>query len=180
MKALLWLDLEMSGLDPEEEKILEVAAVITDMDLKPIEEYHRVVYQPQEILDGMDEWCKDTHGKSGLTKLVPKGMPLEEVEKEVCALVHKHWKINDRHKDSRPILAGNSISSDRKFIDRYMKKFSKLLHYRLLDVSSFKTVFKAMFGVEYKKKNAHRAVDDIHESIAELKAYLKHVKVPKK
>lgn len=171
-KPWFWVDLEMTGLDDVTDRILEVAVVITDSDFKPLEEFHRVVFQPPAVLESMNDWCKDTHGKSGLTALVAKGTPLEQVEKELIALLDRHYSIADR-----VVLVGNSVGNDRRFIDRYLPEVAKRLHYRLIDVSSFKEIFREKYGVEFKKGNAHRAVDDIHESIRELKSYLSHVKI---
>lgn len=163
--------MEMTGLDEKTDFILEVAIIITDIDFKPIDTYHKIIYQPAEILERMDTWCKNTHGKSGLTAAVPHGESLEKVEKEVCALITKHFKTE------RAVLYGNSIHQDRKFIDQHMKDFAKLLHYRIVDVSSFKEVFKRKYGVEYKKakESNHRALDDVQESINELSFYLTKV-----
>jgi len=173
MKNLLWVDLEMTGLDEKIDHILEVAAVVTNAELKTLEEYHRVVFQPAEVLAGMNDWCKKTHGESGLTKAVPQGTPLGVVEKELLALCSRHFGDKDRI-----VLAGNSVGNDRRFIDAYTPLFAKRLHYRLIDVSSFKEVFRERWGVQFEKKNAHRAVDDIHESIRELAHYLSFVTVP--
>lgn len=165
----------MTGLDDVRDRILEFAAVITDLDMKPLEELHRIVYQPQEVLDGMNDWCKKTHGESGLTQAVPQGTPLDQVEQEALALLKKHFPANE------PIvLSGNSIGNDRRFVDRYMPELAKRLHYRMIDVSSFKEIFREKYGLAFHKKNAHRAVDDIHESIRELNYYLGHVVVSKK
>jgi oligoribonuclease len=171
-KPLFWVDLEMTGLDDNRDKILEVAIVVTDIDLKPLEEYHRVVFQPKEVVEAMNDWCKKTHGESGLTAAIPGGTPLEQVEKEVLGLIQRHYDSKDR-----VVLVGNSIGNDRRFIDRYMPEMAKRLHYRLIDVSSFKEIFRDKYGLQFNKKNAHRAVDDIHESIRELAFYLSHVHV---
>jgi oligoribonuclease len=172
-KRLLWMDLEMTGLDDQKDQILEVAAVITDLELKPLEEFHRVVFQPQDVLAGMNDWCKKTHGESGLTAACATGTPLAEVERELLALIDRHYSAKDR-----PVICGNSICNDRRFLDRYCVDFSKRLHYRVIDVSSFKEVYRERWGIEFKKKNSHRAVDDIFESIRELEHYLSFVKVP--
>lgn len=169
-KALFWIDLEMTGLDDATDSILEVAIVITDMDLKPLETYHRVVFQPQDVLDRMNDWCKKTHGESGLTAAIPHGTPLATVEKEMLELIQRHYSSKDR-----VVLVGNSVGNDKRFIDRYMPEFAKKLHYRLIDVSSFKEIFRDKYGLEFSKKNSHRAVDDILESIAELGFYLSFV-----
>lgn len=174
-KNLLWIDLEMTGLDEHTDSILEAAAVITDIDLNPLEELHRIVFQPKEVLDNMNDWCKKTHGESGLTAAVPTGTPLVQVEQELLALMDRHFGATDRI-----VLAGNSIGNDRRFIDRYMPQIAKRLHYRVIDVSSFKEVFRERYHLNVNKGNAHRAVDDIHESIKELAYYLSFVQVPKK
>ncbi len=172
-KRLLWMDLEMTGLDDQKDQILEVAAVVTDLELKPLEEFHRVVFQPPEVLAGMNDWCKKTHGDSGLTAACATGTPLVEVERELVALLDRHYSSKDR-----PVLCGNSISNDRRFLDRYCVEFSKRLHYRMIDVSSFKEIYRERWGIDFKKKNSHRAVDDIFESIRELEHYLSFVKIP--
>jgi oligoribonuclease len=169
----LWLDMEMSGLDVSKCRILEVAAIVTDRELRPLESYQAVVFQPKEVLDAMDAWCTENHGKSGLTAAVANGLPEAEVEKQLVALVDRHFAANER-----PILSGNSIGQDRKFIDAYLPVFSNRLHYRMLDVTSFKVVLGDRFGIRYEKKGAHRALDDIHESIAELSHYLSFVNAP--
>lgn len=164
----------MTGLDEKTDTILEVAVVITDTDLKPLHEYSRVVYQPQSVLDGMNDWCKENHGRSGLTAAVPGGTPLDQVEKELLAVANQFYRPGDKI-----VLVGNSVGNDRRFIDQYLKEFSKRLHYRLIDVSSFKEVYRDIYNIKFDKKNAHRAVDDIHESIKELQHYLSFVQAPK-
>ncbi len=173
MKHFFWVDLEMTGLDDVKDVILEVAAIITDTDLKPIEEFHRVVFQPKEALDGMDDWCKRTHGASGLTAAVASGTPLAEVDQQLTDTVNKFFPTNERI-----VLVGNSVSNDKRFIDRYMPKLAARLHYRVIDVSSFKEIFREKWAIQVQKKNTHRAVDDIRESIEELQTYLSYVKVP--
>jgi oligoribonuclease len=140
-----WIDLEMTGLDDAKDVILEVAAAVTDLDFNVLEELDRVVRQPQEALDRMDDWCKKTHGASGLTEKVKTiGEPLEKVEAELIALLDRHFP----KKEDKVVLAGNSVGNDRRFIDRYLPAFAKRLHYRLIDVSSFKEVFRQKYGVK--------------------------------
>lgn len=170
----LWIDMEMSGLDVSKCRILEVAAIVTDSQFTPKESYHAVVYQPPEVLAAMDAWCTENHAKSGLTAAVAKGAPETQVEQQLLQLLDRHWAAGEE----RPILAGNSIGQDRKFIDAYMPALAKRLHYRMLDVSSFKIVFNDLYGVRYEKRGSHRALDDILESIAELSLYLSHVRAP--
>jgi oligoribonuclease len=172
-KPLFWVDLEMTGLDEKTDSILEVAIVITDIDFNALEEYHRIVFQPQDVLDRMNDWCKKTHGDSGLTASIPQGTPLATVDKEVLELINRHYKANDR-----VILVGNSVGNDKRFIDVYMPEVAKRLHYRLIDVSSFKEIFREKYGLQIAKGNKHRAIDDIHESIKELRFYLSHVSAP--
>lgn len=163
----------MTGLDEKVDSILEVAVVLTDLDFKVLEEYARVVFQPNDVLEKMNDWCKKNHKKTGLTDLVPKGVPLSKVEEELLALVAKYYDSKDKI-----VLAGNSIGNDKRFVDKYMLKFAERLHYRIMDVSSFKELFHQKYGIEHKKKNGHRALDDIKESIEELKKYLSFVSVP--
>ncbi len=163
--------MEMTGLNVEREVVIEVAAVITDYDFNEYASFETVIKQPQMYLDNMDKWNREHHYKSGLTEKVPKGMLPDNAEYELMQLVRKHFPPTGE----KPILAGNSIAQDRLFIDRYFKDFSKMLHYRMLDVSSWKIILRNKYNIEYKKKNQHRALDDIHESIDEMKFYLKHL-----
>lgn len=172
MTKFLWLDMEMTGLDVDKEVVIEVAAIITDTKLNSIDTYHSVVRQPQEFIDRMDDWNKRTHGASGLTEMISSGRDPEDVEKDLIKFVDKHFPSTERI-----ILAGNSIGQDRLFINKYFKKFAERLHYRMLDVTSFKIVFNNMFRISYaKKESAHRAIDDVQESINELKRYTEFIK----
>ena len=162
----------MTGLDVDKEVIIEVAAIVTDNKLEALETYHSIVKQPQEYIDRMDDWNKKTHGESGLTALIPTGQDPANVENDLLKLVEKHFTPKDRI-----ILAGNSIGQDRLFVNKYFKRFAERLHYRMLDVTSFKIVFNNMFQISYaKKQTKHRAIDDVQESINELKKYLEFVK----
>lgn len=174
-KRLFWVDLEMTGLDEKRDHILEVAVLITDPQLKTLDQYHSVVFQPPEILALMDDWCKNTHGKSGLTADVPNGKPLREVEKDLIALANKHYPDGKE----RIVLCGNSVGNDKRFIDAYWTEFAKKLHYRLVDVSSFKEVYRTRYGLQYRKseEGKHRALDDIVQSVKELEYYLSFIKV---
>jgi oligoribonuclease len=162
----LWLDMEMTGLDVEKERPIEVAALITDQKLQEVAKYHAVIFQPQSLLDRMDDWNKTHHGKSGLLDHIPMGKSMEVVDRELAEMIESVFH------GERAILAGNSIGQDRLFIDHYLPKTAALLHYRLLDVSSLKVVFQTMYGKFFDKKESHRALDDIHESINELKYYM--------
>jgi oligoribonuclease len=170
---LFWIDMEMSGLDVETEVIIEVAAIITDLNLKEIDSYEAVVKQPQHYISAMDDWNKAHHTQSGLIAKIPFGSEPETVEQNLIRLVKKHWSNAER-----PVLAGNSIHQDKIFIDKYFLELSPLLHYRMLDVSSWKIIFKEKLNFSYNKNNNHRALDDIRESIQELQAYLRFIKDP--
>lgn len=172
MKYLLWVDLEMTGLDPAENRIIECAGIVTDLAFDQLATFHRIVYQPADVLAKMDDWNVRTHTESGLLNAIPGGTPLQHVEQELTTLVSRFWP------EGMAVLAGNSIHQDRKFIDRYMPAFANLLHYRMIDVSAFKQVFKSLYHVEYQKENVHRALDDIRASIAELRYYLSFVRAP--
>lgn len=169
MTKLFWIDMEMTGLDVNKEVVIEVAAVVTDLQLNTLDTYHSVVRQEQKYLDAMDDWNKTHHRESGLTDAIPKGKDPAVVEKDLLVLLDKHFK------DERAVIAGNSISQDRLFINKYFKSFSARLHYRMLDVTAWKIMMNARFGIVHQKKNAHRAVDDIQESIDEMRLYLSKV-----
>lgn len=173
-QKFLWLDLEMSGLDVESCRILECAAIVTDHKWQELATFETIVFQPDSVLDAMDAWCTKTHGESGLTAAVRNGVPEAEAEQNFLRFIEKEIGFSETDKI---IIAGNSIGQDRKFLDRYWTNVSQKLHYRMLDVSSFKIVFNtSTINKVFEKKGAHRALDDIRESIAELKFYLNFVK----
>lgn len=180
VQNLYWLDMEMSGLDVNKEVIIEVACIVTDMNFRELDCFETVVKQPQSYLDNMDAWNKEHHGKSGLTAKVPQGMEPDMVEAKLIDMIDRHFPESKNDLKKRPILAGNSIMQDRLFIDKYFTKLSGRLHYRMVDVSSFKIILNNKFDVEYKKQNAHRALDDIRESIGELRHYLDRMQIEKK
>jgi oligoribonuclease len=173
LNKLLWIDMEMTGLDVNREVIIEVAAIVTDLELNALDTYDTVVKQPPSYLQAMDEWNTKHHGESGLTARVPTGREPSIVEDDLIRIVEKHFGTE------RPIIAGNSIFQDRTFIDRHMPRLAAKLHYRMVDVTSWKILMGERFGLEFEKKKAHRALDDIHESIGELRFYLQHVVVAK-
>ena len=174
MSKFLWLDLEMSGLQVASNVIIEAAAIVTNDKWEQLATYHSVVRQPQFYIDRMDEWNRTHHTKSGLIEQIPRGKPPELVEEELMTLIDQHFSETDK-----PILAGNSIHLDRNFIDFHWPRLAERLHYRMLDVTSWKLVLKSIFGVEYEKGDSHRALDDIQESINELKTYLSYIKTDK-
>ncbi|MEI7973538.1 MAG: oligoribonuclease [Bdellovibrio sp.] len=171
LEKLFWIDMEMTGLDVQKEGIIECAVLITNLQFDVLEQFESVVFQPPLLLEAMDEWNKQHHRDSGLTEKVPKGKPLDEVENQLIRMAQKHFP----DPRNRPVLAGNSIAQDRLFIEKYMPRFAQLLHYRTLDVSSWKLIFQNRFYQKYEKKNAHRALEDILESVAELKFYLSFI-----
>ena len=169
MEKLLWIDMEMTGLDVEKEVIIEVAAVVTDLQLQELDRYHSVVKQPTEYLATMDDWNQKHHKDSGLLDLIPSGKSPNLVENDLLLILDTHFQ------NERVVLAGNSIGQDRLFINKYLPQFASRLHYRMLDVTSYKIMFQNRFKITYEKKNSHRAVDDILESINELNHYLSHI-----
>ncbi len=165
---LLWVDLEMTGLDPEKDRILEVAAVATDWDFEPMAEMTDVVKVPEALMKRRmvgDFWEKNAESRDALMLQNRDGKTREKVEGELLAFV-------DRYFGKEVILAGNSIHQDRKFIDREWPELAKRLHYRMLDVSAWKVVMEGKFGKKFVKREAHRALDDIQGSMEELKWYL--------
>ena len=169
MDHMLWLDMEMTGLDINKEVPIEVAVIVTDRKMENLDTYHSVVKQPQSYLDAMDDWNKSHHGDSGLLDLIPSGKNPTEVEADLLEIADKYWG------DEKIIMCGNTIGQDRLFIDKYFARFAERLHYRMLDVTAFKLVFNNLYDKSFDKKNAHRATDDIQESINELKYYLSFV-----
>lgn len=167
---LIWLDMEMSGLDPERERIIEVAMVVTNANLETVAEAPVwVVHQSNELLDAMDDWNKNTHGKSGLIDRVRASTLTETlVEDEIIRFLEQHVP-----KGVSP-LCGNSVHQDRRFIVKYMPKLDQYLHYRILDVSVLKELCKRWRPEVYsrfKKEGKHEALADVYESIDELKFY---------
>lgn len=172
--ALIWIDLEMTGLDTENDRIIEMATIVTDSQLQIIAEGPVLaVHQSNELLDGMDEWNTKTHGKTGLTERV-KASTLSESEAEQQTIEFLEQFIS---KGKSP-MCGNSICQDRRFLARTMPTLEAFFHYRNLDVSSFKEIakrWKPEILAGFNKKNTHKALDDIHESIEELIYYRQHL-----
>ena len=167
---LVWLDMEMTGLEPERERIIELAMVVTDNDLVTIAESPVwVVHQSDAQLDAMDDWNKKTHGGSGLIERV-RASTLDDAAVEAAALAFMKEYVSER---SSP-MCGNSIGQDRRFMVRYMPQLEAWFHYRNLDVSTLKELCKRWKPEVAKgvvKKGAHTAMADIRESIDELKYY---------
>ena len=167
---LVWIDLEMSGLDPEKERILEMATIITDSSLNIVEEGPVVfVRQSQKLLDDMDEWNTEHHTASGLLdRIAAEGVSETEAESITLEFIKRHTK------EGLSPLCGNSIGQDRRFLVKYMPGIENWLHYRNIDVSTVKELCARWRPEVYNrvnKKNVHRALDDIRESIDELRYY---------
>jgi oligoribonuclease len=170
---LVWIDMEMSGLDPDRDRVLEIALVVTDKNLDVVEEGPvLVVHQDDAVLDAMDNWNKSTHGKSGLIDKVKASTLTEaEVEQRVLAFMKRH--VGERQSP----MCGNSICQDRRFMARHMPKLEAYFHYRNLDVSTLKELaarWRPELKDGFKKANSHTALADIQESIAELRYYREH------
>ena len=170
---LVWLDCEMSGLDPEKERLLEIAVVVTSPDLAVrVEGPVLVIHQSDAVLDGMDAWNKGTHGRSGLIDKV-KASTISEAQAEdtLLAFLAQHVPAG------KSPLCGNTISQDRRFMFAYMPRLEQFFHYRNLDVSTLKELARRWAPAVYKgfeKKSRHEALADIYESIDELKYYREH------
>jgi oligoribonuclease len=169
---LLWIDLEMTGLDPKKDKILEVAAIATDMKLESVASYESVVKVSNRLMKTRmvgEFWEKNQTSRDALIEQSKSGKPVKEVERELIDFVKKNF-------GSEVYLAGNSIHQDRKFIEHEMPELNKLLHYRMLDVSAWKIYFENALGKKFVKPENHRALDDIEGSIEELSWYLTFLK----
>lgn len=170
---LIWLDMEMSGLLPDTDRILELAAVVTDAQLNVIAESPvLVVHQSDAVLDGMDAWNKGTHGRSGLIDKVKASTLDEEAATDaMLAFLKEHVPAG------KSPMCGNSICQDRRFMARYMPRLEQFFHYRNLDVSVFKELsrrWRPDIYAGFKKASRHEALADIYESIDELKYYREH------
>ncbi len=169
---LLWIDLEMTGLDPNKDRILEVAAIATDMELNEIARFETVVKVPESLMKERmvgDFWDKNHESRDALIAQNKTGQSTKEVEKSLLGFL-------DQHFGEEIYLAGNSIHQDRKFIEREMPEFNKKLHYRMLDVSAWKIYFENALNKKYIKPENHRALSDVEGSIGELKWYLTFLK----
>ncbi len=170
---LVWIDLEMTGLYPATDRILEVATIITDGDLNIIKEGPVLaVNQSEEILTGMNEWCTETHNKTGLVKRVMESKISEKkAEEETLRFLKKHLNAGESP------MCGNTIYQDRRFLARYMPTLHDFFHYRNIDVSTLKELARrwkptVLNGI--KKEGTHKALDDIRESVEEMRHYRKH------
>jgi oligoribonuclease len=175
---LVWIDCEMTGLDLGADALIEVAALVTDFDLNVLGEGVDVVVKPpQEAIDQMDEFVRNMHTVSGLLTELDNGITLREAEEQVLAYIREHCP-----EGSRPPLAGNTVATDRAFLQRDMPELESFLHYRIVDVSSIKELARRWYPRTYfnspPKTGNHRALADIRESIEELRYYRAAVFVP--
>ncbi len=176
-ERLVWVDMEMSGLQPETDRILEIAMIVTDGDLNIVAEGPvLVVHQEDAVLDRMDAWNKGTHGKSGLIDKVKASTLTEaDVEAECLAFLKQHVK------SSISPMCGNTIHQDRRFMNRYMPKLEAYFHYRNIDVSTIKELCKRWqpeIAKGFSKQQAHTALADIIESVEELRYYREKLFIP--
>lgn len=170
---LIWIDLEMTGLEPATDVIIEIATIVTDSDLNILAEGPTLaIHQSDEIMDNMDEWCTNQHGKSGLTQRVKESSVTEaEAEQATIEFLKQYVEAGVSP------MCGNSIGQDRRFLDKYMPELEAFFHYRNLDVSSLKELakrWKPEVAAGVVKKGSHLALDDIRDSIEELKHYREH------
>ena len=170
---LVWLDCEMSGLDPETERLLEIAVIVTGPMLEPrVEGPVLVIHQDQALLDRMDAWNKGTHGRSGLIdKVKASSLSEEQAQEQLIAFLQRYVP-----RGASP-LCGNTISQDRRFLVKYMPKLEAFFHYRNLEVSTLKELAKRWrpeVYASFKKAQKHTALADVHESIDELEHYRSH------
>ena len=170
---LIWIDLEMTGLDPDSDVIIEMATIVTDSDLNTLAEGPVIaIHHSDEVLARMDEWNTRTHGGSGLTQRVRDSrISMAEAEAQTIAFLQQ-WVP----KGKSPIC-GNSIGQDRRFLYKYMQNLEAYFHYRYLDVSTLKILaglWAPQVKESFQKQGTHQALDDIRESIAELKHYRQH------
>ena len=170
---LVWVDMEMTGLDVERHHVLEVAALVTDGELREVDDgLDLIVHQPEEVLALMDEWCVKQHGQSGLTAAVRASrVGLEEAGTLLLDYLRKHTS------EGQSPLCGNSVGHDKRFLERWMPDVVQHLHYRVIDVSTVKELALRWYPdlERFPKGEAHRARDDIRESIAELRYYREHI-----
>jgi len=174
---ILWVDLEMTGLDADNDLILEVAAIATDWDFNEIATYEGIVKHEDITLEerlalNSVFWESNPDSKAGLMAQNPKGKDLLEVEEDILKFIDSHFES-----DVPVLLGGNSIHMDRRFIVSQWPRVDAKLHYRMLDVSAWKVVFEGKFGKKFAKPQDHRALADIRGSIMELEYYLSKVKV---
>lgn len=172
--VFVWIDLEMTGLDPHKDVILEIASLITDSQLNILEEGPTfTIQQPEQILQNMSSWSQKQHEASGLIAQVREfGVPLDFAQEQTLAFIKQHCKKDEA------LLCGNSVWQDRAFLVPYMPNIVDYLHYRIIDVTTIKELVQRWYPhdphVQFKKSDTHRAIDDIRESVNELRHYRKY------
>ncbi len=171
---LIWIDLEMTGLDPEQDRIIEIATIVTDKELNLLAEGPMLaIHQPDSVMDAMDEWNTRHHGQSGLTQRVKDSATNEQDAQAQTIAFLEQWVS----KGKSP-MCGNSVCQDRRFLVRYMPELEAFFHYRHIDVSTVKELTRRWqpdILQDFTKKGAHLALDDIRESIEELRFYRERV-----
>lgn len=168
-KKLLWMDLEMTGLEPSKDRIVEVACIVTDYDFNHIDSFEAAINVPDSEVDELfaaNDWFAGSSQYEELRAHMRLGMNEEKVRKDLVAFIQKNFKTR------KAILAGNSIHQDRRFIRAWWPEVDGLLHYRMLDVTSFKLLMENKYRFTVAKSEKHRALSDVQESIEELKTYL--------
>lgn len=171
---LIWIDLEMTGLDPRRDRIIEIATVVTDENLHVVAEGPVfAIHQSDELLNGMDEWNTNQHNKSGLVQRVQESVITEEIAQQLTLDFLREHTVGNKSP-----MCGNSIWQDRRFLSAYMPELESYFHYRMVDVSTLKELALRWAPSIYnglKKESAHLALSDIHDSINELKYYREHL-----
>lgn len=176
MERILWVDLEMTGLSPEKDLILEIAAIVTDWKFAEIDTYHGVIKNSETAIkkrfkSNKSFWDVNIESRDALLSQNADGKSIKTIQQELLDFIEKNFKSG-----VPVLLGGNSIHMDRRFIINYLPKFDAKLHYRMLDVSAWKVVFEGKYRTKFAKPDAHRALDDIRGSIAELQYYLARIK----
>ena len=176
MERILWVDLEMTGLSPEKDLILEIAAIVTDWKFAEIDTYHGVIKNSETAIkkrfkSNKSFWDVNIESRDALLSQNADGKSIKSIQQELLDFIEKNFKSG-----VPVLLGGNSIHMDRRFIINYLPKFDAKLHYRMLDVSAWKVVFEGKYRTKFAKPDAHRALDDIRGSIAELQYYLARIK----
>lgn len=172
---LIWIDLEMTGLDPQRDEIIEIATIVTDAQLEILAEGPVLaIHQPDSVIDNLDDWNRHHHGQSGLIeRLRNTRTTLAEAESDTLAFVAEHVA------SGQSPMCGNTICQDRRFLARQMPTLEKFFHYRNLDVSTLKELVRRWYPEKrYEKRSTHQALQDIRDSIAELRHYREQIFLP--
>lgn len=171
-KKILWVDLETGGLDERAQPIFEVAAIVTSSCFKPLDQFHKVIFQPQEVIDKMESVARQMLTDNGLIDQLASGEPHQEVENQFLSFIEHHFG------SEKARIAGNSVYRDLEFFKVWMPKVADRINHRLLDVSALKTLFQTEYGLEVEKNAPHKAMVDIQLSIKELSSYVQFIQIP--